>query len=335
MSKKIISVVIPVYNAEKFIKRSVYSIINQKYPHWELILINDGSTDNSENIIKEIIELNPKLNIKYKKIKNSGPSTARNIGLKMAKGDYICFLDSDDCYDVNLFQEVCELEEDFDICYFGWCEEFSDGRKKYYSDSLKFINNLSGKEAAEKKFNREIWLCNCNEIYKRDLLIKNNIQYPDGIYAGEDACFIYSALLSANKVVCLEKNYFINAIRETSLMHAKFSERNLTEFKALDVLLDFIKNSNNLTNEEKLKYKNMFIAYKDYVKVTVFKKISVEYSLIKYFKFKQYFYKKLKQPKINLKLIKNNLKNSFYKQCLLYKYSKFLFFIACKIKYRR
>ena len=101
-----ISVIMPVYNAEKTIDRAILSIINQTYNNIELILINDGSTDGTESIIKKYIEKENKIEIKYYFQKNSGPSIAKNLGIDMAIGEYILFVDSDDTISENYIESL-------------------------------------------------------------------------------------------------------------------------------------------------------------------------------------------------------------------------------------
>ena len=102
---KKISVIVPIYNVEKYIKRCLDSILMQKYQNLELILINDGSTDNVEEIIKTYIEKYPNI-IKYIKKENTGLSDTRNTGMEIATGDYIMFVDSDDYISQNLLNNL-------------------------------------------------------------------------------------------------------------------------------------------------------------------------------------------------------------------------------------
>ena len=101
-----ISVIMPVYNAEKTIERAILSVINQTYNNIELILINDGSTDGTENIMKSYLEKENKIDIRYYFQKNSGPSIAKNLGINMAKGEYILFVDSDDTISENYIESL-------------------------------------------------------------------------------------------------------------------------------------------------------------------------------------------------------------------------------------
>ena len=130
------SIVLPVFNSEKTIKRAIESVLKQKYKNYELLIINDGSTDNSEFIIKkyEIIDKR----VKLISIKNSGVSKARNIGLKSAKGCFILFLDSDDFYDENLLQILIELyNQKINLSGLMFLYRINNQRKKAYRSNRK------------------------------------------------------------------------------------------------------------------------------------------------------------------------------------------------------
>ena len=121
------SVIIPVYNGEKFITRALNSVKNQTYKNLEIIVVNDGSTDNTAKEISTFIDENLDLDVKYFSQENSGPSTARNFGLSVATGDYVAFLDADDTFSPMLFEKVSNLQEDFDACFFGYEEKDEEG----------------------------------------------------------------------------------------------------------------------------------------------------------------------------------------------------------------
>lgn len=138
------SVIMPAYNAEKAINKSIESIIAQSYKNWELIIVNDGSTDGTLKLVETYVELD--VRIKVITISNSGPGLARNTGIKAANGDYILFIDSDDYYDYNYLSnlEKVNQHEPKDIIFVDFINETSDGveygRSNIYSlnDSSKF-----------------------------------------------------------------------------------------------------------------------------------------------------------------------------------------------------
>lgn len=318
------SVIIPVYNSESYILKTLESIKEQSFKDFEIVIINDGSTDKSEDVILKFKKDNPDINLFYKKINNSGPSTARNIGLKEAKGDFVCFLDSDDQYDIHLFEEINPLiDKETDVIYFGWVDKKENGEEiSHYDKELgfKFIDNLSGNEAVKKKYLKEIWLCNCNEIYRREMLNKNGLSYLPGVFAGEDMNFIYKALMNSRKVRVLNKNYFYCTLRESSLMHHSFSNKHITEFVAINDLLDYSKN-----NEEVYPY---IYSLSYYTQITVAKKIVKSLGFWHPFKFRKLV--KINIPKV--KKIKGMILNRKQKlECTFYRFSKVLFFYFVKL----
>ena len=316
------------YNCGAFIEKTLDSIKSQVHKDIEIILVNDGSKDNTEEVVKEYIKNNKDVDIKYFLIENSGPGKARNVGLEHATGDFLCFLDSDDQYDVNLFKDLeAVLDKDTDICYFGWIEIDEQGKPfSYYDSTFKFIDNkISGLEASKKKFHKELWLCNCNEVYRLEFLKKNNIKYIEGVFSGEDTNFIYKCLLQANVVSCLPKNYFLNTYRNDSLMHHDFSERYLTEFKALEELYSFVKERNY--DEEIIR---MIFSLYYYARIAVAKK------MVKSIKGSHPF-KCRKMIKTMIPKLKKEMKPILTKkekvECGIYGFSKFIFFYFVKMYY--
>jgi glycosyltransferase involved in cell wall biosynthesis len=320
------SIVIPVYNSENFITKTLDSLKNQTYKNLEIILVNDGSIDNSEEVINDYIKNNPTMNIMYKRIENSGPSTARNEGFKMVTGEYVCFLDSDDFYEYNLFEKLSQLGNDFDICYFGWKEIDESGNIIFkYNDTFKYIDYNDGISAFKDKFNHVMWLCNCNEIYSVKMLRDNNINYLEGVFSGEDSNFIYKAILSSNKIIHLEGDYFINNIRTNSLSHSSFSERSFTEFKALIDLKEYVVKFNNNELNEMID-RLFYIA-----RISIAKRIIKSLKLRNVFKFIKISRKKL--PK--LKNSKKYLTKKEKMENFMFKYFKFTFFYFVKYYYFR
>ena len=295
----------------------------------EIILVNDGSTDNSESIILDFKKSNPSLNIKYQRNENRGPSNARNTGIELANGDFICFLDADDYYDVHLFEELDKIiEKDTDICYFGFIEYNEKGEQvdNFASCGFKYFPPMPGREMFKKKYLKETWLNNCNEVYRLDLINKNHIRYIEGVYLGEDANFIYKCLLNARVVKCLEKDYFYHNCVDTSLFRSTFSAKHATEFKAIEDTLSYLEER----HEDEL-YDYIYSLYY-HTRVTVAKKILTSVKWTQYFKFnklvKQYI-PKIKKPKV----LYFNKKQKF--ETRLYNFSRLLFFWFVKLYYVR
>ena len=321
------SIVIPVYNAEKFVLKAIESLKDQTYQNIEVIVINDGSKDNSESIILDFKKSNPKFNLIYKKIENSGPSTARNTGIDLASGDYICFLDADDFYDIHLFEEIEKMiSKDIDVLYFGFNEYNENNELEMkFTDEFKYFDNLSGIEMAKKKFLKETWINNCNAIYRLKLLNDNNIRYITGVYSGEDANLIYKCLINAKVVRCLKKEYFYHICVVESLFRSKFSEKNVTEFKAIEDTLSYIKEK-NVTKDL---YDYIFTLYY-HTRVTIAKKIVSSVKWYQYFKFNKLVKKyipKVKKPKVLYLNKKQKMETK------LFNISRFVFFYFVKFYY--
>ena len=227
-----ISVIIPVYNSEKYLNKCIDSIINQSIgiDNIELIIVNDGSTDKSQNIIEKYI--NKYKNIKYIFQENSGQAVARNKGLKYAKGEYISFVDSDDWLDkdmyLNLYNKTKKKKYDIVTCDYMYIK----GNKKEYG-SFNFIPDN----------NKNFIIMNtgpCNMIISKKILDKNNFHFPEGIIY-EDLAIIPSLGIDSN-VFLVEKPYYNYLIRESSTMNLKKYDSKLEDiFKSLDNLYKIIK----------------------------------------------------------------------------------------------
>lgn len=197
-SNKFVSVIIPVYNVERYIAEAIDSVLNQSLKNIEIILVDDGSTDKSLSICEEFCL--KYFNIKLIKQSNSGVSTARNNGLNVASGDYIFFMDSDDTIDsefINTSYNIAK-EKDFDIVIVG----------KHYCERLPNVAALP----------------TCAQFLKHDFLIKNSdVRFPLGIQPCEDGLFSHQLLSLTSKVG--ENPYGIYHYREhENQNHLKINE---------------------------------------------------------------------------------------------------------------
>ncbi|WP_407535779.1 glycosyltransferase family 2 protein [Cetobacterium somerae] len=203
-----LSVIIPAYNVEKYIERCINSVLNQYLKNIEIIVINDGLKDKTSDICLKISENNK--NIIYKKVKNGGCSAARNLGVSMAKGKYIAFLDSDDWVDsdmyINMIEEAEKNQADIVICGFKKLDE-----NKNLLSTVKIPKRNNKNEYID--CTTEWFASPCNKIYKRDLLEKNNIRFLLNIYTGEDMFFNFISFFYSKNIISLDEpyyNYFMN-----------------------------------------------------------------------------------------------------------------------------
>lgn len=193
--KVMFSIIIPVYNCDKYLPRCIDSILVQKYQDYEIILINDGSTDNSKTVCDEYIKKDKRVKVIHKN--NEGVSKARNDGLSVAKGKYICFLDADDYLSGNYFKEVEKIfnkYENLELINFGFFSDVDDLEfNKLSSDTINYKNKLYKSHNAIKKDFINLWdntmLYNIwNKVYVKKVLDDNNISFPDYNW-GEDVAF--------------------------------------------------------------------------------------------------------------------------------------------------
>ena len=209
-----LSIIVPVYNVEKYLSKCLESLVNQTIDNYEIIIVIDGSKDNSIDIVKDYKDKYPDL-IEYYVTENRGLSAARNYGLKKAKGDYVGFVDSDDYVDVNMFYKLYNMASDgeYDVVVCDFLKITEKEKKEMALD----INNNDSVYDIVLKSKAYAW----NKIYRRDLFEKYNIEFPEG-YIFEDICTIYPLLIRADKIGYVnEKLYTYRFNRNDSIMKSK------------------------------------------------------------------------------------------------------------------
>jgi len=206
-----VSVIVPVYNMEKYLSKCLDSLVNQTFEDIEIILINDGSTDNSENIIKEYLERYSK-KIVYIKKENEGQGVARNLGIDKARGEYITFVDSDDYVDVTMIEKLYSsiIKEKADI-------SVSRGLIEVRSDNLLINDFIFNNEESVKRY----ILNNFGpvaKLIKKDIIINNQLYFPS-LRAYEDIAVVPLWGLFANGISFVEEPLYYYLIREGSTMN--------------------------------------------------------------------------------------------------------------------
>ena len=212
-----ISIIIPIYNAEKYLKKCLDSIINQTKKELEFILINDGSTDSTEEIIKSYKDER----IKYFKNKNQGIGKTRNFGIDKATGDYIMFIDSDDWISKNTCEVLLEkaLANNCDLVVCDFYREFDTG--KLIEDKLGSFKDTTLKN--NPKLLNMINLSPWNKLYKSSLIKDNKLRFIENLKY-EDAPFVVNALLNAERIGKVDEclNYYcIHGNSETTVRDSK------------------------------------------------------------------------------------------------------------------
>lgn len=235
-----ISIIIPIYNTEKYLKRCIDSVLNQTYKDIEVLLIDDGSKDNSGMICDEYTTIDNRVKVFHKP--NQGVSAARNMGLDTAKGDYIGFVDSDDYIEPEMYEKMLAAitEENAQVCCCGYYLEEADA--VYYKCCEK--NSVyEGTEAIFRAFCRQDYDAglstgNCVQLFKRDII--GDTRYKKYAH-GEDIDFQFNIFKKSNKVVCITDLFYHYVKNEASATGKSFNEDFLSILSIADDVLEYVK----------------------------------------------------------------------------------------------
>lgn len=227
------SIIIPVYNVEEYLDRCLKSILNQTYSNYEVIIVNDGSPDNSDNIIKSY-EKEDKRFKEYKKV-NGGLSDARNYGLKYATGDYLIFIDADDYIENNYLEkvnDVLERNKDIDVLKFK-IKLVDEGENLIRMENgLNKEGVTSFDELVKLEFLEPAW----SYVYKLSFWKENNFTYLKGMIH-EDFGLTPEILMKANKIYYLNSYLYNYVQRNGSIMSSNNKEK--LHKKAYDMLYQY------------------------------------------------------------------------------------------------
>lgn len=214
----IFSVVVPIYNVEKYLRECIDSILSQDFRDFELILVDDGSIDSSPLICEEYKKKDPRIKVIHQK--NAGQAAARNSGTALAEGDYICYIDSDDfLIDTNVFGRLSEkIINQPDIVHYKfveWLEEWNSIKECYFNYNISIENRTLTDIYCDLINNDAYYNSAWSKIVKRKFLIDNNIQFCEGIY-GEDNDWYYHVVMSAKTLELLDEPLYVYRRRKGS-----------------------------------------------------------------------------------------------------------------------
>ena len=249
----LISIIVPVYNVETYLPKCIDSILSQTYKNIEVILVNDGSTDDSLSICRAYADKYD--NIKLVDKPNGGLSSARNAGLQIAQGEYIGYVDSDDWIEPDMFSKLlnASLMNDADISICGVFRDYSD--KSIPQKSPFGVFNRE--EALEKLLaNYQLQDYAVNKLYKKDLW--NDIRYPEGKFF-EDILTTYKTFKLSNRIAIIDDCLYHYVQREGSIARGTLNPRQFQMLEAIDT----IKRDNDITDryEEVLKVREAKVIY--------------------------------------------------------------------------
>ena len=231
-----LSIIVPVYGVEKYIDKCLNSLVKQSLKEIEVIVVNDGTKDNSQKIVDKYVKKYPDKIKSYIK-ENGGQGSARNYGLKKASGEYIGYVDSDDFVEKDMYKKLYNKakENNYDIVVCGNYNVSEDYQNKNID---AFINNYN--TDLENIFfgKMAVW----NKIYKRDILIKNKLEFKEKVWY-EDLAFTLKAIMNSNTFAFIDEPLYDYLIREGSTMNNSNVQRNLEILDAFNDILSYIQHN--------------------------------------------------------------------------------------------
>lgn len=348
MENDLISIVVPVYNGEKTLYKTIYSIVNQSYKNIEIIIINDGSIDNTEEECKKLLEVDDR--IKYFFKENNGQASARNEGIKKSTGNYLLFIDSDDIIEENMIELLYNsiISNNSEVCICGITFDYLN---QQYSIKKEFKKNIFAKDnnckaIIEESIINGMLYSPCNKIYVKDIILNNKIFFNIGLEPIEDILFNceyfknvknisviteapyhYIKIDNNSTVTKYNKNLWNLSIKRSNAIKSLFEHYNMNidKYKILlyqeyiggksDCVINCYRKEANLSFNEKLNLLNKYIFKDDYLK-SIITDINIKNL---YFDQKILIYcLKLKSPLCMIFIynllffIKNNLKEFYF-----------------------
>lgn len=248
-----VSVIIPIYNVEKYLRECLDSVINQTLQEIEIICIDDGSTDSSLDILKEYAAHDNRITVISQKNLRAG--IARNTGLSVARGEYIHFLDSDDFIDISAYAQMVKNIEntDADFVYCSWqikTDEELNSRNNIQPTNIPFINFHTFRKD-KIKINVEIW----NKLFRKSTIDKYNIVFPNSNY-GEDVAFFMQYLFTSKNCFGINKPLYTYRIQSNSLMSNRFNN-GVDSYKGISYTLSFLNKHDELKSDNRFYFDNV------------------------------------------------------------------------------
>ena len=237
-----VSVIVPVYNVEKYLRRCLDSIANQDFCGFECICVDDGSTDGSGKILDEYAQRDDRFVVKHQS--NQGVSVARNLGLDCAKGKYVTFVDSDDWIERNTYSTAYALAKEKNLDIIQWTFAGNDLRLKVASGAFSIEKDV-------EYFSASPWC----KLIRRNIIEQCGIRYPIGIRLSEDRLFCFECYLNSKLCYFINEPFYHYEYRETSASHS------MTERMILEEV-DVIRRMENLVKDKKDFFADLIYANK-------------------------------------------------------------------------
>lgn len=217
-----VSLIIPVFNVEEYLEECLESIINQSFSDYEVILVDDGSTDRSRLIISNYEKNFNKVTVLYQK--NKGVSEARNLAFKHAAGEYVLYIDSDDFLKINMLElmvnKAKNTKADIVMCNYNLYYGDNNENNRVFSYNLLEDNIYSSKEVIDMMLNFKLQGQLWNKLFKRSLLIEDNFEFESGRYI-QDIFPVFKVINRSEKIAFINEDLYYYRQRDTSTIHKK------------------------------------------------------------------------------------------------------------------
>ncbi|HCT9601968.1 TPA: glycosyltransferase family 2 protein, partial [Enterococcus faecalis] len=235
---KLVSVVIPVYNVEKYVEKCLDSVINQTYQNLEIIIVNDGSTDNSLSVCQKKKLSDSRIKLINKE--NGGLSSARNAGIECAQGEFICFIDSDDWIELDYIEVLLNGMENtnVDISVIQMIKVKDFNKIAFQSESQTKWDIFERETAMRELFSSNLIGYSANNKLYRISLFKS-IRYPEGMLM-EDKGTTYRLIDSSTKVAVNGSTKYHYYLRDNSILRTDFNQKNFDSFIIHEEILNFM-----------------------------------------------------------------------------------------------
>ena len=229
-----VSIIVPIYNVERYLDRCMQTLLGQTMTDIEIILVDDGSPDRCPQMCDEYAKKDPRVKVVHKQ--NGGLGYARNSGLDVATGEYVAFVDSDDFTSVEAYETLYKVakEQDADIVYAGFTMQDSDGTESgcfmlnHVWEGKEIISFLKSMIFDTKPDIDTIWMSVWNGLYKRDLIEQHKIRFfSEREFLSEDILFHLMLVPLCRKIVCIPKTFYHYCYNGTSLTHSSFNVRKI------------------------------------------------------------------------------------------------------------
>lgn len=231
-NQPLVSIIVPIYNVEKYLRKCIQSLLDQSYQNYEIILVNDGSPDNCGEICDEFAKKSSKIKVLH--LQNGGVCRARNLGMEIAKGEYFCFVDSDDWVEEDYLKDfVDNLVDEYTLIVQDAYRDLPNETQPHFFKFENNFYNLNDTDETIKMFQDEFFQTGFpwNKIYSKKIILENNLQFDPAIKLGDDEKWNLQYYKHINNIVCINKANYHYIYNPNSISNqARPFERELLRF---------------------------------------------------------------------------------------------------------